>query len=68
MKLGYVGLAYDGGVRGAGTANRGGGGILHNAYVFWDEEAVHSFRVGTAPDKDDEVGELEKGIRVNKVY
>jgi len=66
-KLGYVGYAYDGGVRLAGTGARGGGGIRHNAYVLWDEDAVHSFRVDDEDVTDDEVGALEKGIRAAKV-
>jgi hypothetical protein len=67
MAMGYVGYAYDGGVRLAGTGARGGGGIRHNAYVLWDENAVHSFRVEGGGVTDDEVGDLEKGIKAAKV-
>jgi hypothetical protein len=66
-KLGYVGYAYDGGVRIAGTGARGGGGQNHNAYVLWDEEVVNECRVGEIAIKDDEVGDLEKGLRIQSL-
>lgn len=43
---GYVGIEYDGGVR-IGANVRGGGGIRHQSYVFWDDEFINSCRVGT---------------------
>lgn len=67
QELGYTGFAYDGGIRLAGTANRGGGGILHNAYVFWDDAAINSFRVGSHKPSDEEVGDLHKGIRASSI-
>jgi len=42
--LGYVGLTYDGGLR-AGGYTRGGGGHLHQAYVFWNATELAAFRV-----------------------
>jgi hypothetical protein len=37
--LGYTGIRYDGGVT-------MGGGIRHNAYVFWDEQAIQRLQRG----------------------
>jgi hypothetical protein len=42
--LGYVGLAYEGGLR-AGGYTRGGGGRLHQAFVFWNTSELAAFRV-----------------------
>jgi hypothetical protein len=63
--LGYVGLAYDGGTRivSDAAANRGGGGVLHRAYVMWDAHAINSMRVGSDAPGDEEFGPLENGIR-----
>lgn len=66
--MGYVGIAYDGGVRLAGTMARGGGGIRHNAYVLWNEEDVNGFRVGAEGVTDDDIGDLHKGMRADKVW
>jgi len=43
MDAGYVGLEYDGGKR-VGQHVRGGGGRRHRAFVFWDSDAINSFR------------------------
>lgn len=67
-KLGYVGYFYDGGVRMAGTQARGGGGLRHNAYVFWNADEINSFRRDNIEVTDDEVGDVEKGMRSNKVW
>jgi hypothetical protein len=66
---GYVGLQYDGGIKLAGAGARGGGaiGVLHNAYVFWNDDDINSFRVANIPVQDDEVGPIEKGIRANSI-
>jgi hypothetical protein len=41
---GYVGIEYNGGVRVAGNV-RGGGGLNHRAFVFWDDDYINSCRV-----------------------
>jgi hypothetical protein len=64
---GYVGIEYDGGVKLAGNGSRGGGNNLHRAFVFWDEEKINSFRVEEHPYQDDELGEIEKGLRWNTI-
>jgi hypothetical protein len=38
--LGYVGIEYDGGTR-VGGHTRGGGGELHRAFVFWDDNYIN---------------------------
>lgn len=48
MKLGYVGLEYDGGKR-LGQYLRGGGGRAHRAYVLWDVKTVNGFRRENLP-------------------
>lgn len=50
--LGYVGLAYDGGLR-AGGYTRGGGGHLHQAYVFWNAIELAAFRVADQTPTND---------------
>ena len=67
-KKGYVGYFYDGGVRLAGTLARGGGGVRHNAYVFWDDKAINSFRKDHIVPQDDSVDDFSKGLRANKVW
>lgn len=52
QKLGYVGLVYQGGIRVAGSGNRGGGGLKHNAYVFWNVKDLEKFRSDTLPVDD----------------
>lgn len=47
-KLGYVGLEYDGGKR-VGANVRGGGGVQHRAFVFWDAAAINGFHRTNAP-------------------
>lgn len=42
--LGYVGIEYFGGNR-SGQYIRGGGGIQHRAFVFWDDQYVNSRKV-----------------------
>jgi hypothetical protein len=65
---GYVGYFYDGGIRMAGTQARGGGGIRHNAYVFWDDKKINSFRKEDISVSDDQVDDFSKGMRAKKVY
>ncbi len=67
-KVGFVGLAYDGGVRTTGSGAHGGGGHRHNAYVFWNEDDVASFRVGNDTVTDPELTDVSKGMRANKIY
>ena len=43
-QIGYVGLEYDGGVR-VGSHLRGGGGIRHRAFVFWNDADVNRFKI-----------------------
>lgn len=63
QEAGYVGLEYDGGKR-VGQNVRGGGGILHRAYVFWDDNAINGFRIGAdRVTGDQEVGGRERGLR-----
>jgi hypothetical protein len=52
--LGYVGLEYSGGVR-LGAHTRGGGGIQHRAFVFWDDDAINRFRVSATKVIDPEI-------------
>jgi len=60
--LGYVGIAYDGGVRLAGTGPRGGGGHRHDAFVLWDDDAVNGFRTGVERVVRDD---MEEGLELN---
>jgi hypothetical protein len=65
-KSGYVGIAYQGGLR-LGGHNRGGGGHLHRAYAFWDADAINHFRVGAEKVTDPEMPSgLESGIRLSR--
>jgi hypothetical protein len=41
---GYNGIEYDGGTR-LGSNVRGGGGIRHQSFVFWDDDFINSCRV-----------------------
>lgn len=67
MAMGYVGFRYQGGVRIAGQANRGGGGILHQAFSFWDEKKINSYRVDHRPRDPDFDPEPATGIRAKRV-
>lgn len=66
--LGYVGFVYAGGVQTSGSGAHGGGGHYHNAYVFWDEDAIASFRVSSEPLTDPEIEDKSKGLRSDKIY
>ncbi len=48
-QLGYVGFNYKGGER-MGEHIRGGGGIKHKAYSFWDADYVNSVRLDSEAD------------------
>lgn len=41
QEAGYTGIEYDGGVR-IGNLNRGGGGIRHHSFSFWDDDFINS--------------------------
>lgn len=43
-KHGYNGIEYDGGTR-LGSHVRGGGGIRHQSFVFWDSDFINRCRV-----------------------
>jgi hypothetical protein len=65
---GYVGFRYQGGVRVGGTGNRGGGGVLHNAYSFWDEKVINGFRGDHHAYEDPKVDPSSaKGMRSTSV-
>lgn len=66
--LGYVGIEYDGGIR-VGNHVRGGGGIEHRAFVFWDDRYINSCIVA-AKDAEPEANEGDplKGITPMAMY
>lgn len=65
-ELGYVGLEYDGGNR-VGMHVRGGGGLKHRAFVFWDTQVLKHFRRQSVAVVDAEVTpNLERGIRSSR--
>lgn len=65
--MGYVGFKYQGGIRIGGNGNRGGGGILHNAYSFWDEKTINGFRVDHHPRAPDMDPVSAKGVRAKGI-
>lgn len=67
LAKGYVGVRYQGGVRIAGNGPRGGGGILHTAYSFWDENMINSFRTDHHPRGEDQEPASASGMRTNKI-
>ncbi len=65
--LGYVGFRYQGGVRLGGTGSRGGGGVLHRAYSFWDEKTINGFRIDNHPRPADDEAPPAKGLRTKGI-
>jgi hypothetical protein len=65
-EAGYRGLTFRGGVPGSGDAKRGGGGIDHQVYVVWNEEYLHTRRVGSTEIKSSPIlTPHEKHMRVS---
>lgn len=52
MTIGYVGFKYDGGIRAGGALARGGGGLRHTAYSFWNAEYINAHRVNDEEPED----------------
>ena len=67
QKLGYVGFEYEGGTKLTGTGTRGGGKHLHRAFVFWDEEAINSFREENHPYQDRNIGSIDRNFDTSNV-
>jgi hypothetical protein len=44
---GFVGIQYHGGIK-FGDKLRGGGGVKHTSYCFWDDDYINSCRVDTS--------------------
>lgn len=65
---GLVGFRYQGGVRVAGTGNRGGGGVLHQAYSFWDANVINGFRGDHHDYEDSKIDAASaKGMRAVRI-
>jgi hypothetical protein len=67
---GYVGLEYYGGNR-VGGHLRGGGGVKHRAFVFWDGAAINRFKIGADPSNtgDAEVPfETVRRARIPRIF
>lgn len=68
--LGYVGVEYYGGAR-VGAYVRGGGGLTHRAYCFWNDRDMNKFRVETkniAADDADVETRIANSIRAASIY
>jgi hypothetical protein len=45
--VGYRGITFQGGTPGSGELPRGGGGVLHRVFVVWNDDYLHTRRLGS---------------------
>jgi hypothetical protein len=46
-EIGYRGITFQGGTPGSGELPRGGGGVPHRVFVVWNEDYLHTRRLGS---------------------